>query len=240
MDETPLPGGRVTPGVVRVGDTVRRPRQESSPFVRALLAQLERRGFEGAPRYLGTDELGRETFSFVPGEVPGDLDPAIPDEVLAAAARLIREFHDATAGTALAGDRQVVCHHDLSPCNVVFRAGLPVGIIDFDAAAPGERLQDLGMALFLWLNLGTDGPAPVEQGRRIGVFCRAYGVEPSQEVVDAIVDAVRAKVEELRAEWWQRQLDWLEQQREALAEQAMRARPRPARRAPPGRAVPPG
>jgi aminoglycoside phosphotransferase (APT) family kinase protein len=38
------------------------------------------------------------------------------------------------------------------------REGKPVGIIDFDAAAPGERLQDVGYALFLWLNLGSDGP----------------------------------------------------------------------------------
>jgi aminoglycoside phosphotransferase (APT) family kinase protein len=37
------------------------------------------------------------------------------------------------------------------------REGKPVGIIDFDAAAPGERLQDVGYALFLWLNLGSDG-----------------------------------------------------------------------------------
>ena len=41
------------------------------------------------------------------------------------------------------------------PCNFVFRDGRPVGIIDFDAAAPGPRLRDVGYAIFLWLNLGS-------------------------------------------------------------------------------------
>jgi Ser/Thr protein kinase RdoA (MazF antagonist) len=216
MKEVPLSGGRVTAGVVRVGDSVLRPRKPNSPLVRTLLRQLEARGFEGAPRYLGNDERGREVFSFLPGDVPPDLDPAIPDETLRAAGRMIRRFHDATAGTEIAGAGEVVCHNDLSPCNFVFREGKPVGIIDFDAASPGDRLQDVGYALFLWLNLGTDGqPLPV-QARRITVFCRAYGIDASQEVVGAIVAAVAANVEQLRSEgrvddveWWQAQLDWL-------------------------------
>jgi aminoglycoside phosphotransferase (APT) family kinase protein len=157
MEEVPLHNGRVTEDVVRVGDTVRRPFQRNSLLVRALLTQLHERGFDAAPRYLGSDEQGREVFSYLPGEVPPELDPAIADETLAAAGRLIRRFHDATAGTEIAAGYEVVCHNDLSPCNFVLREGKPVGIIDFDAAAPGERLQDVGYALFLWLNLGSDG-----------------------------------------------------------------------------------
>jgi Ser/Thr protein kinase RdoA (MazF antagonist) len=232
MNETPLGGARVTTGVVRVGETVRRPPYKNSRFVRELLEHLEGRGFDAAPRYLGTDERGREMFSFLSGKVPPDLDPAIPDEALVAAARLIRSFHDATVGMTLAAGRQVVYHRDLSPCNFVFRSGLPVGIIDFDAAAPGERLEDVGMALFLWLNLGTDAPQVAAQARRIALFCRAYGIEPNQDVIEAITNAVRANVEQLRAEsrnatdWWQEQLDWLTQRREELA-QALQAIPQP-------------
>jgi hypothetical protein len=51
----PLAGGRATPGVVRVGDTVRRPLKPDSERVHALLALLERHGFDGAPRFLGID-----------------------------------------------------------------------------------------------------------------------------------------------------------------------------------------
>ena len=58
--EVPLRGGRVTPGVVRVGNTVRRPVTEASPFVARLLGHLERRGFAGAPRHLGLDAAGRD------------------------------------------------------------------------------------------------------------------------------------------------------------------------------------
>jgi aminoglycoside phosphotransferase (APT) family kinase protein len=213
----------MTPGVVRVGATVRRPATENSTFVRSLLALLRERGFEGAPRFLGEDEAGREVFSFIEGEVAADLDATIVDQVLVVAARQIRRYHDATAGSELAGAGEVVCHNDLSPCNFVFREGVPVGIIDFDGAAPGTRLQDLGYALFLWLNLGTDGPELDEQARRIRVFCGGYGIEADVRVAGAIVGAVAANVARLRrdgrpddASWWQAQLDWLEARRGEL------------------------
>lgn len=97
-----------------------------------------------------------------------------------------------------------------------FRDGRPVGIIDFDAAAPGQRLRDRGYAIFLWLNLGTDGPPPGEQARRVKLFCDGYGVEAEHDVIAAIVEAVAANIERLRAwerltdvEWWQAQFDWL-------------------------------
>jgi Ser/Thr protein kinase RdoA (MazF antagonist) len=222
-NEVPLAGGRVTAGVVRIGATVRRPRRENSVFVRALLAHLEESGFDGAPRHLGTDEGGREVFSFQPGVVPPELDPTIADETLEDAARLIRRYHDATAGSELAGESEVACHNDLSPCNFVFREGRPVAIIDFDAAAPGDRVNDLGYALFLWLNLGTDGPPVDEQVRRLKLFCDAYGISVDAHVFDAIVAAVAENVDRLRrderfadAVWWHAQLEWLEQHRAEL------------------------
>jgi hypothetical protein len=58
--EVPLAGGDVTEGVVRVGDTV---------------------GFEGAPRFLGTDGSGREVLSYIDGEIAGrPRPPWIADE----------------------------------------------------------------------------------------------------------------------------------------------------------------
>jgi Ser/Thr protein kinase RdoA (MazF antagonist) len=222
MNEIPLTGGRVTEGVVRVGETVRRPRKANAELVRALLLQLDSAGFEAAPRYLGRDDQGREILSFLEGDVPSNLDPALSDEALTAAAHLIRRFHDATAGSEISGDEEVVCHNDLSPCNFVFQAGLPTGLIDFDAAAPGDRLHDLGYALFLWLNLGYDGVGLNEQARRLAVFCRAYGVEPSTAIVDAILGAVAENVEDLRTapalglEWWQKQLEWLGEHRDGF------------------------
>jgi len=215
-DESPLEHGRVTEGVVRVGDTVRRPAKANSVFVRALLAHLNERGFEASPRQLGADERGREIFSYLPGEVPAELEPNIADDTLVAAARLIRRYHDATAGSTLAAGEETVCHNDLSPCNFVFRGSTPIGIIDFDLASPGRRVDDVGYAIFLWLNLGTDGPPPSEQRRRIEVFCNAYGIVAGGPLVDAVVEVVATNVDRLRAQgrvadsrWWQQQHDWL-------------------------------
>jgi ADP-ribose pyrophosphatase YjhB (NUDIX family) len=216
--ELPLTGGRVTEGVVRLGDTVRRPLQPNAALVRAVLRELEERGFEDAPRWLGADEKGRETYSFVEGAVPPDLDPAFPDATLAAAARLLRRYHDLTV--PLAAGREVVAHGDTSPCNFVFRDGMPVALIDFDAAAPGDRLQDVANALFLWLVLGHPALAAAEQARRIGIVCAAYGIEHDAAVVDATIAWVRSMIPRLGAEhqpWWRGQLAWIEHHRDDLS-----------------------
>src|SRR5689334_14780255 len=67
----PLLGGDVTEGLVRVGDTVRRPVSDASARVRRLLDFLQSAGFQGAPRFLGIDDSGRDTLSFVPGDTAG-------------------------------------------------------------------------------------------------------------------------------------------------------------------------
>jgi hypothetical protein len=67
--EVLLHGGTTNAGrVTRVGETVRRPWRPTSPATHALLDHLERLGFDGAPRFLGTDEHGREVLSYIPGE----------------------------------------------------------------------------------------------------------------------------------------------------------------------------
>src|SRR5919197_5423508 len=83
--------------VVRVGNTVRRVTGPWSPAVHALLRHLEAVGFDGAPRFLGIDERGREVLSFVEGET---LRPDIrdsDDDLLAAVGRLLRRYHEAAA-----------------------------------------------------------------------------------------------------------------------------------------------
>lgn len=103
MNERPqieifLAGGRTVHGVVRVGDTVRRPATPNSEFVRRLLRHLASVGFDCCPKYLGLDEQGRNILSFVPGDVPAELG-AFTEVQIAAAARLLRALHDATSGS---------------------------------------------------------------------------------------------------------------------------------------------
>jgi aminoglycoside phosphotransferase (APT) family kinase protein len=225
----------VTIGVVRVGDTVRKPPLGRTPYVVQLLRHFERVGFEGAPRFLGYDERGRLILTYVEGDVPANIDGGdAPDTQLRAVARLIRRFHDATAGTAVAGDREVACHHDLSPVNTVYREGVPVAFIDWDGAAPGRRIDDVARAAWLFLDLAAEGVEVAEQARRLALFADAYGVEPGTDLAGAVVECVRSTlvaIEEGLAErsphvdrefleharsWSLGQLEWLERNATAL------------------------
>jgi len=189
--EVPLSGGNITNGVVRVGDTVRRPRRESSSFIERLLRHLERVGFEGAPRWLGVDEQGRDMFSYLPGRVATEDDP-FSDPQVTAAGRLLRTLHDATRGSALAGEQETVCHGDAAPHNMLFgRDDLPYALIDFDLAAPGDALDDIAYAAWLYcINSSWLRSEPLdEQARRLRLFTDSYGLERRrrQQVIRALI-----------------------------------------------------
>jgi Ser/Thr protein kinase RdoA (MazF antagonist) len=194
-----LTGGRLTEGVIRVGNTVRRPTGPHSPFVHRLLRRLEAVGFDGAPRLLGVDGRGREVLSFLDGWVPPNLD-RFSEETLVAAARLLRRFHDATAGSELAGAHEVVCHNDPSPCNYVFVAGRPAALIDFDHAAPGDRLRDIAYAGWLWtLSADEDGPPAAEQARRLRLMAESYGLQNASGMLDAVLRRQEENLAETQA-----------------------------------------
>jgi aminoglycoside phosphotransferase (APT) family kinase protein len=160
-----------------------------------LLGHLDAVGFDAAPRFLGIDDRGRETLSFLAGEVPSDCRRLVwSDEQLHASARLLRRFHDATAGSVLAADAEVVCHHDFGPWNLVWVSGRQVGIIDFDNAAPGSRLEDLGYAAWKHLSIGHLDLPPREQLRRLALMASAYGL-PADDVLLAAIDAAQRPFE---------------------------------------------
>lgn len=221
--EVPLVGGRMTPGVVRVGDTVRRPTGSHSPFVHALLQHLEDVSFHAAPRFLGIDESGREILSYIEGFVPDNITPSLGDREIEAAASLLRRYHDATAGSVLAGSQEVVCHNDISPVNTVFVDGEPAALIDFDAARPGPRIRDVSYGMFLWLNLGWEGPPVERQLRRIRLWCDAYGLTNRSRLIEEVQQRVRETAESLRradledaTRWWYSQLDWVRRHQDSL------------------------
>jgi hypothetical protein len=200
MSEYPLRGGSVNT-VVRAGDTVRR--RPAGRFVHELLGFFERSGWGGAPRFLGVDEQGREILSFVDGYVPwrsADVPGVTAEASLVRVAELVREFHDLTAGTPLAGDDEVVCHNDLAPNNTVYSrggAGLgdggsglrPAAFIDWDLAGPGRRIHDVAHVCWQYLGLGP-GAAVGAARRGIRLICDAYRLDGRDEIVDVIM-------------WWQ-------------------------------------
>ncbi|GAA0915019.1 phosphotransferase [Nonomuraea longicatena] len=193
LHEVPLQGGDVTDGVVRVGDTVRKPMSPSAPAVHSLLRHLEAAGFAGAPRVLGVDEFGREITSYVPGAC-GLSAHSAGEGSLRGLAELLRGFHDATAGFPLSttgwedgsnDDRapEVIGHCDLRPDNVIFHDGAPVALIDFDLARPTTRLFDVVTTLRHWAPIADPIDRPpllrhADVGARLRVFCDAYGLPP--------------------------------------------------------------
>ena len=185
MEEIPLTGGWVTEGVVRVGDTVRRPSRPSSEYVHTVLEHLERCGFDAAPRFLGYDEDGREALTFLEGEVLHDCHALVlTDKQLTVSAQLLKSYHDCTA--LLEDDAEVICHGDYGPWNLVWRDELPIAIIDFDNVHPGDRREDVGYALWKHLNLGLIDVPVTEQARRLRVFAAAYDMPVDNDLLEAI------------------------------------------------------
>ncbi|TDW15108.1 phosphotransferase [Kribbella kalugense] len=183
MTELPLNGGRLTPGVVRIKNTVRRP---SSPFTADLLHLLAERGFTAAPKYLGQDDSGRDILTYIDGWVPARFQRWSDDQIAAAGA-LLRAFHDATRGSHLAASHPVVCHHDPGPNNFVFQDDVPTALIDFDLAAPGDPLEDLGYAAWTWC-IASKYADPTRQAHQVRVLTDAYGLPAAQR--SALVPAI--------------------------------------------------
>jgi hypothetical protein len=201
--EIPLAGGDVTEGVVRVGDTVRRPLGPHSPLVHALLAHLESVGFEGAPRFLGIDASGREVLSYVDGQVAGrPRPPWIADETrLVSVARLVRAYDDAAATfapppealpdakapeppgvpPAPAYPPELIGHVDITPENVVFRYDRAYALIDFDLAKPATRADEMFNAMLWWAPLSDPRDVDpllqqVDVARRARILADGYGL----------------------------------------------------------------
>jgi hypothetical protein len=221
-EELALAGGMdPNAGVVRIGSTVRRPASPSSGAVRALLLHLETVGFEGSPRFLGTDEKGRDVLSFIEGDVPLPPYPswALTDGALDDLGRLLHDFHEATAdfdssstsGWSMEwsdpGGGPVICHNDLFPENVVFRDGRIVAFIDFAMAAPGRPLWDLAIAAQEWGPLHAPGfrlahPDDLDGVRRTGRLARAYGLDPqeAEQLIDVIAEERAHQLAHVREE----------------------------------------
>jgi hypothetical protein len=209
VSEIRLAGGDMNV-VVRVGDTVRRPPEP--PGVRALLQWYERVGFDGAPRYLGVDDRGREVLSFVEGQ-PAFAPVPSSDEVVAAIGRLLRRAHDAQEGFVAPaepgwvqlgeGEPAVVGHLDLFWTNVVFRDGLPAALIDWELAAPAPRVLEVALAATYWAGIRIDEQLdewgiPLERrGERLRILCDAYGLDAGARgaLLDSLLDHRRRRLE---------------------------------------------
>ncbi|WP_373354636.1 phosphotransferase [Pseudoroseicyclus sp. CXY001] len=189
--------GGNTSAVRREGETVRRSLGPRRAAVHRWLRHLD--GTPGVPRLIGID-AGEEVLSLLPGGPP----PEAPGEdAVAAAGRLLRRLHDASAGFdfgapedwPMADPRraEVICHHDFAPYNLMWESGVPTGVVDFDLSGPGARVTDL--AYLAWwmapLALASDKAAETEAAitaglPRLRLLCAAYGAPTDAGLVSEI------------------------------------------------------
>ena len=218
MSEIRLAGGATHEGVVRVGETVRRP---GSPLMREVLTRLERAGFDAAPRWLGVDVQGRDVLTWIDGHTFTDRsrmhlyigDPPVritfDDEQVGAAMRLLRRYHDAL------GD-DVICHGDFGPWNLVWREGMPVAAIDFDDVYRGAAADDVAYALRTFVSYGFAAAEPEELVRRTRSALAAYGAD--FDVPTLLEREYDLAEQRCRRNGWDRQLERLAVERAWLAE----------------------
>lgn len=167
-------------------------------YVHDLLRHLGHYGWPGAPRYR-RDRDGREVLGRLDGHVAWEAaqpPPVWSEDSLVRVAKLVRQFHDLTAGTHLAGDQEVACHNDLAPRTTVYReeaAGLrPYALVGWDLAGPGRRVHDVALVCWQFLDLGPRRASAIGPARLVALIADAYGLLPRDraELVEAIL-------------WWQ-------------------------------------
>lgn len=184
-----LPPGLTNAGsVVRVGETVRRPRQTNSEGVQSLLRHLSKNGFEGAPQPLGFDAEGREVLTFVEGDVPRRPLPAWASttEALVSIAQLLAAFRTAARGFPVDTHRWYsppvpgeyatqaqIGHNDFDYGNIVFRDEVAVAVIDFDYAAPSDLIWEVATAAYYLVPLRASSLSEVDVARGLEAFVEA-------------------------------------------------------------------
>jgi Phosphotransferase enzyme family len=206
-----LTGGNVS-NVIRLGNTVRRDLKPNSDKIHKLLKHLENKGFTYAPKFLGIDEKDREILSFIKGEAGHyPLQEYMwSNDALKDIANMLRLYHDAVTDFPIEKGWQpidhtpepfeVLCHNDFAIYNIIFDHNRPVGIIDFDVAAPGPRLWDIAYTLYTCVPLSRfyldETGATINYNRsqhakgmkeRISLFFEGYGEEVNPDFLEMVL-----------------------------------------------------
>jgi len=214
--EIPLSGGNSNDGIVRIGNTVRRTMTPERHSVHRVLSFLHSRGFEACPQFLGIDEQGRETLTYLEGNCSINPDFSRSERYLVSAAKLLRSYHDAVAlYQADENDQwgyeypdksrhEVICHNDFAPYNLIYDDEGFTAIIDFDLAGPGPKIRDVAYAAY-WLvplslraeDMKPFGMADVNNNsQRLHQFCSTYGIQADNDLLDMVSEVLHHMADE--------------------------------------------
>jgi aminoglycoside phosphotransferase (APT) family kinase protein len=165
---------------LRIGETIRRAAGPNTELSHRVLRHLEDAGVLWAPRALGIDEKGREVLTWIPGTTATTGHEIDLPELT----RMVRTLHDLTAD--FAPGHECVIHDDLQPRNVVVRRGKPVGLVDWEQARPGRRVEDVANRCWSFVE-----PTPQSDCREVGKRWRLiaddYGLESRDDLVTTVV-----------------------------------------------------
>lgn len=209
--------------VVREGNFVCRDLKPQSKTIHRLLLHLEEKGIQFVPRFFGVNE-NKERLSFVDGKTIEDYPPAsdiqIRSKTVQLAAKMLRDYHDATQDFKKHPDdiwflnyeggleKEVICHNDFAPYNITFRDNKPIGMIDFDTACPAPRIWDVAYAVYRFVPLGMEFYDPDRNKYRmynkavdcsdrrllLKTFLDAYGDLDASEVLNNVILRLQALV----------------------------------------------
>lgn len=199
-------------GAIKRGDRVVRAAGPWTGTVHAYLEHLLAAGLNGVPKPHGLLPDGREQLEFLPGDCPQYPMPewVWEPELLDSTARFLRAMHDASLGFSHPGEswqlpahepREVICHNDFAPYNLVFEAGNLTGVIDFDTCSPGPRAWDLCYLAYRMVPLtapeNPDGvELPVEvMAQRLARLLAAYGGIGAVELLSVLPMRLRELAE---------------------------------------------
>ncbi len=205
-DSEVLAGGNASGEVVRVGKTVRKQWNATTPRVVAFLKALADAGVD-VPATHGRDELGRLVLDFIPGTLAIELAP-LPADVVYRVGELIRRIHDVSTQIPVPSDwpegllpaphADLICHNDLATWNLVID-GERLVLIDWDATAPSSRPWDLAYAATSFGHLFPDADVRASADL-LAAFIDGYGADRAlrEQLPGLMVERARAMYDLLR------------------------------------------